>query len=551
MSRKSKTRRLEVNGNSPHAGKTISGNSQNGVGQTRIGLHTQENELQRVLHVLRRRAIPIMLAVLVVAGAAVAFSLTQPNRYTGSASILFRSQSLAQELPGSTSPTVDPQTQAATNLELVSLEQVAARTARQLDHGFTPQKISDSVDVAAKGASNVIDVKASWGKPETAARIATTFAQQFVRFQADAERARIRAAQHRLFLTLKHERASAAPDQARINTIQANLDDLQVLKGVSSGQAQVIQRADVPTSPSSPKPLRNAIIGVFAGLLLGIALAIALEQLDRRVRSAAEFEELLGVPLLAQIPKSDGFISSATSPIPVPPLETEFFGILNTTIQRLDHGNGVSSLLITSPTAELGKTTIGLNLALAAARAGARTLFLEVDLRRPIVAQRLGISSERNLVQALTERLPLAEVVQSIPVPLSDSDDEGVELDVVVAGPQSRDAPRLIESTAMEHLIEEAEEAYDFVIVDAPPAGLISDAVALLSLIETAVIVCKVGTTTRDQVLWLRSQFEQLDENVLGVVANYAPVKIDQYYGAYRWQMSQDIKRTLAISGRK
>jgi capsular exopolysaccharide synthesis family protein len=540
-----------VNGNSPRSGRTQGGNSQNGNGHVTFGPQTQENELRRVLHVLRRRAVLICLAVLVVAGAAVGLSLLQQNRYTGSASILFRSQSLAQELPGNTSPTVDPQTQAATNLELVSLERVAVRTARQLGHRFSPKEISDSVDVAAKGASNVIDVKATWRSPRIAARVATTFAQQFVHFQADAERARIRAAQKRLHLTLEHERQSATPDQARIDTIQANLDDLQVLKGVSSGQAQVIQRADVPSSPSSPKPVRNGVIGIFAGLLLGIALAIALEQLDRRVRSAEEFEELLGVPLLAQIPKSDGFISGATSPIPAPPLEAEFFNILGTTMQRLDHGAGVDSVLITSPTAELGKTTIALNLALAAARAGSRTLFLEVDLRRPTVADRLGIPSERNLVRALSEDLPLSKVVQSIPVPLSDTDEEHVELDVVVAGPQSRDAPRLIESEQMQRLVDEAESAYDLVIVDSPPAGLISDGIALLSMVETAVVVCRLGTTTREQVMWLRNQFDQVDANVLGVVANFASVKIDQYYGAYRLQISSETRRAMAASGRK
>jgi capsular exopolysaccharide synthesis family protein len=539
-----------VSGNTPQRGQTTS-TSQNGTGHTRIGLHTQENELQRVLHVLRRRAIPILLSVVVVTAAAMAFSLTQSNRYTGTASILFRPQSLAQELPGSTSPTVDQQAQAATNLELVSLEPVAARTARALGHHFTAKEISGNVAVAAKGASNVVDVKATWRKPETAALIATTFAQQFVSFQADAERVRIGAAQKRLGLTLARERASAAPNQARINTIQANLDDLQVLKGVSSGEAQLIQRAEVPTSPSSPKPIRNAVIGIFAGLLLGIALAIALEQLDRRVRAPAELEELLDVPLLAQIPKSPGFISGAASPMPPPPLETEFFSILNTTIQRMDHGSGVASALVTSPTAEVGKTTIALNLALASARAGARTLFLEVDLRRPIAAQRLGISSERNLVGALSGGLALADVVQSIPVPLSDDDSEGVELDVVVAGPQVPDAARLIESDEMKRLVNEAEGTYDFVVVDAPPAGLISDAVALLSLIETAIVVCKIGVTTTDQVLWLRNQFEQLNENVLGVVANFAPVKIDQYYGAYRLQMSRDVRRAAVVSGWK
>jgi polysaccharide biosynthesis transport protein len=519
----------------------VSTNSSNGQQPFRggVGFRPQENELQRVLQVLQRRAIPIALAVIIVACAAVGLSLMQQKQYSASASILFRSQNLAQELPGSASPSVDQTAQAATNLELASLQDVAARAADKLGPGFNQRDISHSVSVSAKGASNVVDVTATWRSPRTAARVATTFAQQFVQFQAGAERVRISDAQKRLHLTLQHELQSAAPDQGRIHTIQASLDNLQVLKNVNSGEAQLVQRADVPTSPSSPKPVRNAVIGIFAGLLLGIALAVALEQLDRRVRSATEFEELLDVPLLAQIPKSDGFISAATSPLPTPPLEAEFFNALNTTIQRLHGANGVKSVLVTSPTAELGKTTIALNLALAAARSGLRTLFLEVDLRRPIAAERLGLSSEKGLVTALTEGLPLSDVVESIPIPSSEGA-EPVELDVVVAGSQSGYAPRLIESPEMACLMDEARRAYDLVIVDAPPAGLISDAIALLSLVGGAIIVCRLGKTTREQVHWLRSQLEQIDANVIGLVANFVPVKIDQYYGAYRLQFSQN-----------
>lgn len=521
----------------------------NGAGNHGRPQASRENELSRIIGGLRRRAIPILLTVLVVAGGAVALSMLQDDQYTASASILFRSQTLAQELPGNTSATVDPQTQAATNLELVSLQRVSARTARQLGPRFDQKEISGSVDVVPKGASNVIDVKATWRIPGTSARIATAFAHQFVGFQADAERARIRAAQRRLELALAHVQASAIPQEARMQTIQTNLDELQVLKSVSSGQAQVIQRANVPTAPSSPKPVRNAVIGVFAGLLLGIALAIALEQLDRRVRSGSEFEELLGIPLLAQIPKSNGFIHDVAHPISDPPVESEFFNVLVTTIQRLDHGSGVNSLVVTSPTAEVGKTTVAVNLAIAATRAGTRTLLLEVDLRRPMVAERLGIGSKRNLLEAINDELPLPDVVQSVPVPVEDGPESAdAYLDVVVGGAQIRDAQRLVESSEMHRLLKEAEETYDLVIVDSPPAGLISDAIVLLSMVEAAIVVGRVGTTTRDQALWLRSQLEQVDANVLGVVANFAPVKIDQYYGAYLLQAASQTRRAYAAS---
>jgi capsular exopolysaccharide synthesis family protein len=533
---------------------TVNSNSHNGRSPSGggIGYRPHDNELQRVLHVLRRRAIPMALAVVIVAAAAVGFSLLQAKEYSATASILFRAGNLAQELPGSSAPSIDQTAQAATNLQLASLEEVAARTADRLGHRYTQKEISNGVHVAARGSSNIVDVTASWRSPRTAALIATTFAQQFVHFEAAAERARISVAQRRLRETLQGEFQSAAPDQARIRTIQANLDNLQVLKGVSTGEAQVIQRADVPTSPSSPRPVRNALIGIFAGLLLGIAIAIALEQLDRRVRSATELEELLGVPLLAQIPESNGFITGVTSPISRPPVEAEFFNALSTTIQRLHRVNGAKSVLVTSATAEAGKTTIALNLALAAARSGARTLFLEVDLRRPFAAQRLRIQSEKGLVGALSEGLPLSDVVETIPVPSSGGDEpEFEELDVVVAGAHGKYPPRLIESEEMARILDEAHRDYDLVIVDAPPAGLIADAIALLSLLPAAIVVCRLGQTTREQVQWLRSQLEQVDANVLGLVANFAQVKIDEYYGAYRWQVWQHGMQPRAASHKK
>jgi capsular exopolysaccharide synthesis family protein len=514
-----------------------------------VGFRPQENELQRVLQVLRRRAIPIALTVIIVAFAAVGLSLLQEKKYSASASILFRSQNLAQELPGSTAPSVDQQAQAATNLQLASLQEVAVRAADKLGPRFNQREISDGVSVSAKGASNVVDVTATWRSPRTAARVATTFAQQFVQFQAGAERVRISDAQKRLLQTLQRELQSAAPDRTRIDTIQASLDNLQVLKNVNSGEAQVIQRADVPSSPSSPRPVRNGVIGIFAGLLLGIGLALALEQLDRRVRSASELEELLGAPLLAQVPRSEGFITAVIPPIPAPPVETEIFAALSTTIQRLNGGQRIKSVLVTGPTTEVGKTTMAMNLALAAARSGLRTLFLEVDMRRPIAAVRLGLLADRNLVGALSGGLPLSEVVQSIPIEPSDSPElEEIELDAVLASP-SRDAARLVESNEMARLIKEAERTYDLVIVDAPPAGLFSDAIALLSLVGGAIVVCRLGQTRREEVLLLRSQLERVDANVLGVLANFAPMKLDQYYGAYRWPISAEVGRAASRGG--
>ena len=380
---------------------------------------------------------------------------------------------------------------------------------------------------------------ATWSSPVAAALVATEFAKRLKRFEADAERSRIRVAQQRVRASIARELESEVPSQTRIAAMRQRVNDLDVLKSVSSGQMQLVQQAEIPTEPSSPNPERNVLIGLFAGLLLGLGLAFCLEKLDRRVHDSSDFEDLLGVPVLAQIPDSEGFMSAVRSPFLEPPIEVEFFNMLGSTIQRLNHGSRVKSVLITSPTPEVGKTMVAMNLALAATRSGADTLLLEVDLRRPRIADRLGLETEPNLVQALTQDVPLRQVVQSVPVFSPGFDDrDAAVLDVVVAGGETHDAPRLAESEEMERIIEEAESIYDFVIVDAPPAALISDAVALLSLVEATLVVCRFNHTTREQAVMLRDQLHQMRANVLGVVSNFAPVKVDDYYGSYRWQFN-------------
>lgn len=504
-------------------------------------LRDEGDRLRRLIAFLHRRAVPIVASVLVVSIAAVTLSLLQDKQYSATASLLFREQSVGQELPGGPAVKVDPQTEAQTNLQLGTARRVAALTAERLGPSFDAGEIADSVEVTPKGSTNLGDVTVTWPSAREAALVATEFARRLKRFEADAERSRIAVAQRRLRTTIARELESDAPDLARIAAMRQRVDDLEVLKNVSSGQMQLVSEAEVPSGPSSPNPERNALIGIGIGLLLGLAIAIFLEMLDRRVRRSEDFEELLGVPVLAQIPASDGFMSTVRSPFLEPPVEVEFFNLLCSTIQRLGHGSRVKSVLITSPTPEVGKTMVAMNLALAAARGGADTLLLEVDLRRPRVAERLGLDWEPNLAQALNGDLPLREVVQSVPVfsPAFDEQDAAV-LDVVVAGDPTRDAPRLAESAEMERIVEEAESIYDLVIVDVPPTALISDAVALLSLVDATLVVCRFNHTTRDEALWLRSQLAQLRARVLGVVSNFAPVKVDDYYGSYRWQFTPD-----------
>lgn len=154
----------------------------------RSGLHQQ-------LLVLKRRRGIIVVCVAVAAVAALVVSLLLPTTYTASASLLFRNPGFDQSLFGNTvlAPSSDPSREAATNVRLVSLDVIAQRTAKALD--LPRSKVIDQTTVQAEGVSNVVQIAVEDQDPALAARIANTFAAEYIAFRRDADRAKIQSAQ--------------------------------------------------------------------------------------------------------------------------------------------------------------------------------------------------------------------------------------------------------------------------------------------------------------------------------------------------------------------
>jgi uncharacterized protein involved in exopolysaccharide biosynthesis len=151
--------------------------------------------LERVLAVLRRRAVLIALCLVVTAAAAFGFSELQQKEYSASASLLFRNPGFAEDLFGTTAnaPSTDATREAATNQKLVGLEVVGERAAGRL-RGLSPEEVSEMVSVAAEGEADVVSVTATSTDPAQAQRVANTFARQFVAFRAGTDKRKLRQA---------------------------------------------------------------------------------------------------------------------------------------------------------------------------------------------------------------------------------------------------------------------------------------------------------------------------------------------------------------------
>lgn len=489
--------------------------------------HHERPAFERALAIFRRNLLLLAICAVGVPIVALGYSLLQTKEYTASASLLFGTRSLESRLFG-VEQNGDPQREAATNIKLVSVDEIAVRTAKALETpGLTASTISNEVAVTPEGESELVSIEATDESPAIAAQIANEFARQYIDFSREKEQEKINQAK-----TLVEEKLDSLPPSERegvsgeVLTRQAR--QLEALAAVQTGKAELAQPATEPDSPSSPKTARNVALGILLGILLGIGLALGREQLDRRLRDIEEVEELFRLPVLGTIPRSRAILDHGAGTELAPTgAEGEAFRMLRANLHYFNVDRTVKSLLITSAAAQDGKTTIAWNLAQSEARAGTKVLYIEADLRRPTLAAALSLGDHDGL------SLVLAGI----------SDPQGAlhrthGVDVLTAGPLPPNPAELIESKRMDELLRWAENEYERVIVDTPPSALVADAVPLFSKVGGIAVVVRLQKSPREPIEQLKDQLDNTRAPVLGIVVNGVESPTDSSY--YRGQQASD-----------
>jgi Mrp family chromosome partitioning ATPase/capsular polysaccharide biosynthesis protein len=502
--------------------------------------------LDQVLDILRRRAAVIALCVLVVGGMALVISKRETKKYTATAAIAFEDSALGQQIAGlssSASSAGSLLTQRANDLEAVRLGDVAEKTANKLGNGLTAEKVSNSVSVGHQGESGVVSVSVTATSPALAAEIANTYAKVFVSERTSSNQAYLRSA-----LAVVNKQLAALKPAQRIGQdglqLQNRAQTLHLLSELGYGDVKVAQEAFVPASASSPKTSRNTVLGLVLGLLLGLGLAFLFEHFDRRIRRSQEFEAIYGQPLLGLVPHSRALARRRDDRVPLPPREAEAFRVISAQLRFLDVGRRVQTVLITSPDADDGKTTVALHLAEATARLGSRVLLVEGDLRDPTLAERLGLAGDYGLAETLRGANSLREATQSVELAgayyqgaartaRSNSVDGNrangslthapnhQQFDVIVAGSSvTPDPAGLLETDTMSAVLELAKSKYDLVVIDTPLLTSVSDGFPLLGKVDGILVVGRMGHSRRDEAERLQQVLELSGAPLLGIVAN-------------------------------
>jgi succinoglycan biosynthesis transport protein ExoP len=285
----------------------------------------------------------------------------------------------------------------------------------------------------------------------------------------------------------------------------------------------VVRPAEQPGGPVSPRPALNLGLGLVVGLALGIGLAVLREALDTSVKTSADLQELTGGFPLGLI----GFDPTATrsplvSQVDTRSIRLEAFRTLRTNLRFVDVDRPARVVVLTSSVAGEGKSTTACNLAVTLACAGARVILVEGDLRRPQVAEYMGLEGAAGLTDVLIGRSHVEDVLQPWGT---------LPLTVLTSGPLPPNPAEMLGSTQMADLIASLRARAEMVIIDAPPLLPVTDAAVLARECDGALLIVRQGRTTREQVERSLETMRGVGARVLGTVLNMVPVGGPHGYG--------------------
>lgn len=287
------------------------------------------------------------------------------------------------------------------------------------------------------------------------------------------------------------------------------------------------QPAEPRLAPIRPSVPKNGALGLVAGLLLGLLIAVGGVLLDNTVHSQADLDRLLGVPFLGVLPRIREDEEERAAAIASNPrggardlyimnhpksAVAECARSIRTNLMFIgSEDGGLKKLLLTSAGPAEGKTTTSIHLGVTMAQTGKRTILIDTDLRKPRLHRAFGVSGETGVSSVIVGTSTLEEAIKRTDV---------VDLDILPCGPLPPNPAELLHRDKFVELLDELAKRYDRVLLDSPPVGAVTDAAILSKLVNGTLLVVQANKTSKDAVRRASRALKDVDANVVGVVLN-------------------------------
>ncbi len=314
------------------------------------------------------------------------------------------------------------------------------------------------------------------------------------------------------------------------NNLLQRLNEVGVAALSKSTNIQIVDRALFPKRPDKPNKTQNFLLSVIFGLFGGVGLAFLVDYFDNSVKDTEEIERRMHLTSLGMIPyqpqlnaerRPQVISSEFTNPV------AEAFRSIGTFIMLSSSTTPPRKILVTSPGAGEGKTTICLNIASALSETLGKGIIIDADMRRPKLHHSFNVDNKAGLSTCLSGNTAFEDMHNGLIKPTSLK-----ELSILTSGPVPPNPSKLLHSTRMKDLLDALSEIYNFVIIDAPPIMGMPDSILLSSFVDGTILVVKAGQTQRNAITTAKQIFDNVNGNLLGVVLNGVK-KDDLKYGSY------------------
>ncbi|KQW97661.1 polysaccharide biosynthesis tyrosine autokinase [Flavobacterium sp. Root420] len=291
-------------------------------------------------------------------------------------------------------------------------------------------------------------------------------------------------------------------------------NEAEIVKASNLSDIHFIDPAkDIGGGLIGPKTSVNYVLALFLGFLIPLLFVFGIFFINDSIQNTDDISKLTQIPLIGVVGVNKDNVSLAVFDKPKSAL-SEAFRTIRSSLQFLykkQQVSGSKTLMITSSISGEGKTFCSINIATVFALSEKKTVIIGLDLRKPRLADEFNLTTQLGVVNYLIKQNSLSEITNSTQIP---------NLDVILSGPIPPNPSELILSDAMKELVDELKQKYDYIILDTPPVGLVSDALELAQYADVTLYIVRQNYTKKDMITLLNTRIKRGELNNASIVFN-------------------------------